>query len=153
MLQFLKFWWDCLLYGWKIGYGIVFNSIEGTCVLILALLLWRRKAHAKAKQWEEPVMKLAGLLLVAAFVMSSVLVAPVVKTIELEATREAATRDVASWSNRYLLLQEKNERRGSPSSVLDSNLLTRVERSASRIDEAARRQERFVVEAAKGNDE
>jgi hypothetical protein len=108
-MQFLKFWWDCLLYGWKIGYG-VFSFIEAACVVVLALLLWRSKTHAVAKKWEETVMKLAGLLLLASFFVSTVFVAPYAKKSESDAVKNGATVDAASWSNRYVTLQgEKRE--------------------------------------------
>ena len=79
IVEFLKFWWENILTGWRIGYG-VFGGILGIFVLVTAAFYFRKKHYQrKLKRWEKIVMKLSFFLFIITFLIAAVFIAPFLK--------------------------------------------------------------------------
>lgn len=76
MAEFLKFWLQCFLISWRLGYG-VFNYIAGLCFLVsTGLFYYKKRYQHKWKRWEQIIMKLAFCLFVISFLLATFFVAP-----------------------------------------------------------------------------
>ncbi len=78
MPPFIQFWIDCFYIGWQIADGII-NFIGTVALLVSAVLLWRKKWNHHRRRWEEFALRATLIVFVAAFLFSTVFVAPFLK--------------------------------------------------------------------------
>jgi len=95
-VDFIRFWWHCLLEGWHIGEGC-FAWIEGICFLVAAGLHWRGHRQRKAweDKWEPKILKAAFAIFSISFLVSTVFIAPFLQFRDSEKERKSAVNEVA----------------------------------------------------------
>jgi heme/copper-type cytochrome/quinol oxidase subunit 2 len=76
--DWMWFWWENILIAWRIGHGL-FSWIEGVSVVVAAALLLSQKGTEHREGWEHLSMKVAIIVLILTFVISTILIAPFVQ--------------------------------------------------------------------------
>jgi hypothetical protein len=78
MWDFINYWWGCVQAGWEFGDGI-FERIETVSILASGFFLCHRKLRKHRETLEEHAMKISFYIFAAAFLISTVFVAPFIK--------------------------------------------------------------------------
>jgi hypothetical protein len=107
MGEFLKFWWDCLIKGFRVADGF-FAFVEGFCLFIGAGLRshnkipFLKKYTEKWNVWEGVVMKWAFAICLISFMVSTLFVAPFL-------TYKGKDRDYNAIKQSIKQLESENE--------------------------------------------